>query len=59
MLSKNVLSYALYLALVAPTDEKARAASDLAEQIAVSLNMTESQVESAKRRALELAGMES
>lgn len=59
MVSNNVLSYALYLALVAPTDEKSRAASDLAEQIAASLNMTQSQVESAKRRALDLAGVES
>ena len=48
----EILTRCLILAITAPTDEKARMASDLAEQIAQGL--TKKQVNQCKKKALEL-----
>ena len=52
----QALTQCLVLALVAPDDEKAQKASDLAEQIAYGLSVD--QVEQCKVKALEMAGFE-
>ena len=52
----QALTQCLVLALVAPDDEKAQKASDLAEQIAYGLSVD--QVEYCKNEALELVGFE-
>ena len=56
MTQLQALTQCLVLALVAPDDEKAQKASDLAEQIAYGLSVD--QVEQCKVKALELAGFE-
>jgi hypothetical protein len=50
----EALTQCLVLALVAPDDQKAQKASDLAEQLAYGL--TVDQVEQCKNQALELVG---
>jgi hypothetical protein len=50
----EALTQCLVLALVAPNDQKAQQASELAEQIAYGL--TVDQVEQCKNQALELVG---
>ena len=52
----EALTQCLVLALVAPDDQKAQKASDLAEQIAQGL--TVDQVEACKFEALEFVGFE-
>jgi hypothetical protein len=52
----EALTQCLILALVAPNDQKAEQASELAEQIAFGLSVD--QVEHCKKEALELAGFE-
>jgi hypothetical protein len=52
----EALTQCLVLALVAPNDEKAQKASDLAEKIA--LGLTVDQVEACKFEALEMVGLE-
>ena len=56
MTQLQALTQCLVLALVAPDDEKAQKASDLAEQIAYGLSVD--QVEQCKVKALEMAGFE-
>ena len=56
MTQSQALTQALILALVAPNDKKAEQASQLAEQIAQGLSV--SQVEDCKAQALEMAGFE-
>lgn len=56
MTQLQALTQCLVLALVAPDDEKAQKASDLAEQIAYGLSLD--QVEQCKAQALEMAGFE-
>jgi len=56
MTQLQALTQCLVLALVAPDDEKAQKASDLAEQIAYGLSVD--QVEQCKAHALEMAGFE-
>lgn len=48
----EALIFGLYLALTAPTDEKAQEAAALAEEVAV--GMTEAEVDYAKDQALDL-----
>ena len=50
----EALTKCLVLALIAPDDQKAQKASDLAEQLAYGL--TVDQVEQCKNQALELVG---
>lgn len=52
MTQTQALTKALVLALIAPNDEKATQASDLAESIAIGLSF--SQVEQCKADALEM-----
>lgn len=52
----DALTKALILALIAPDDQKAEQASNLAEQLAYGLSID--QVEQCKNQALELAGFE-
>ena len=52
----EALTQCLILALIAPDDQKAQKASNLAEQIAYGLSIDE--VEFCKNKALELAGFE-
>ena len=54
MTQSQALTKALILALIAPNDEKATQASDLAESIAQGLNSD--QVEQCKLDALEMIG---
>ena len=54
MTQTQALTQALILALIAPNDEKATQASDLAESIAQGLNSD--QVEQCKLDALEIIG---
>ena len=56
MTQLQALTQCLVLALVAPDDEKAQKASDLAEQIAYGLTLD--QVEQCKAQALEMADFE-
>lgn len=56
MTQSQALTKALILALIAPDDQKAEQASNLAEQIAYGL--TDDQVEHCKNEALELVGFE-
>jgi hypothetical protein len=56
MTQSQALTKALILALIAPDDQKAEQASNLAEQIAYGL--TVDQVEHCKNEALELVGFE-
>ena len=56
MTQSQALTKALILALIAPNDQKAEQASQLAEQIAFGL--TVDQVELCKNEALELVGFE-
>jgi len=52
----QALTQALVLALIAPDDQKAEQAANLAEQIAFGLSVD--QVENCKNEALELVGFE-
>jgi hypothetical protein len=52
----DALTKALILALIAPDDQKAQKASNLAEQLAFGLSVD--QVEQCKNQALELVGFE-
>ena len=56
MTQSQALTQCLVLALIAPDDQKAQKASELAEQIAFGLSVD--QVEQCKNQALELAGFE-
>ena len=56
MTQSQALTKALILALIAPNDQKAEQASQLAEQIAFGLSVD--QVELCKNEALELVGFE-
>jgi hypothetical protein len=56
MTQSQALTQALILALIAPNDQKAEQASELAEQIAFGLSVD--QVELCKNEALELVGFE-
>lgn len=52
----DALTQCLVLALIAPDDQKAEKASNLAEQLAYGLSIDE--VEHCKNKALELAGVQ-
>ena len=56
MTQLQALTKALVLALIAPDDQKAEQAANLAEQIAFGLSVDE--VEQCKVKALEMAGFE-
>lgn len=56
MTQSQALTKALVLALIAPDDQKAEQAANLAEQIAFGLSVD--QVEYCKNEALELVGFE-
>jgi len=56
MTQSQALTKALILALIAPDDQKAEQAANLAEQIAFGLSVD--QVENCKNEALELVGFE-
>jgi len=56
MTQLQALTQCLILALIAPDDQKAQKASNLAEQLAYGLSID--QVEQCKNQALELVGFE-